>query len=880
MSSPSRYASASGHDALLGSVTGSSRDANLSKRAYLAPVSSSSSNTQPLYSANDGNLSDVDLAPPPPLHDGLPQSNTMSSSSSSGGGGGNRLRNMHSSSSNNNLSSRFVSRPGSRTSMLSTADTFRTASPAFDRRPSITPQLAARSGAASPLILDEPPHPSSRLGAASPSLAVNYLPGKFSTRVFQPDRSQSPAHGGGIFASRSASRLRVPPTLSDGLLQQSGSSTELTLDEENKRQGAVTPLSTAVRRAAAQNPAQAPRLRHSIKRGAGRSAWGPDGGGNAVVGAGDYEDDDGIDLSRSASTRRRLQQRRQAAADGINEAGFQPGEADRRRTSLLQSNLGHFTEIGDTDEEDQEDGGKDGSGNGDGSTGTSGEQAGVKRQKNRRQRSLRRDADKSRRSGKSSSRSSGSEPLFGAFAGSRLAYVLGFHDGDDEMDDHHAEDDHFADVARLQGSRFASSRMTNGKKKKRRAKWNPFKWAMVVANLVLTIYAIAGLIGTLFTWANVWENAATVRVGNRDELILSTVAAGLCLVSAVIGWSGILLNNRTFLAIYTVFLWIAFVFIMAPGYMTFKRRAFNLEGKLNQQWSRRLGVADRLVIQDELNCCGYYSPYVLASASGRCYSRSMLPGCKGRYIRFQRQALEYFYICAFGVVGPHLIIIVIALLCSNNITYRFGKGLTPEEYRLDEVTAELIKEQLLKNPPGLPSPGEASDSDLVSPGKTFREDSYGGLSAEGKHTFDEGGSSITAHAGTDDNSDHRRKSAYAQGLHVRGIFKQPGEEEAHEMQDFGGAGENGPAGAQPASAGGDRTPAPPALNAAHRTATAQDLQVMPLLARHQHQNQAQVLSGRQPHADSVSAPQGRRDDEARLSRGGQSVVDDGVFYAQ
>ncbi|KAE8222845.1 hypothetical protein CF319_g4025 [Tilletia indica] len=819
MSDPQgRHATTTGYDALLRSGTSSNKNG----KDTLNP-----SGRNDLYVNRQfahSNSSDVDLAPPPPIQDGLPQNNNSRNASA------------------NNRS--YASRPGSRTSMLSAADTFRTTASSFDKRPSITPQPHSR--AASPLVFQDPS--SSRHGAASPSLAFNYIPNKFSTRVFQQNRSNSP-NPGGIFASRSASRLRPPGQFPSEHSRSSSGEEDEGQAGQPSRSGAVTPFTTAVQRAAAQNPAQASRLRHSIKRGAGRSAWGPNGGGNAVLGAGDYEDDDGVDLARTASQRRRIRQRK--GADSMNESGFNPGEADKRRTSILHSNLGHFDEGDEAEDEVQLTA-----------------EGGGKRQKNGMQRHMGELAAAKR----NQSKQSGARKATGSLAGSRIAYFLGFHDGDDQD---YQEDDRYVDSTGLQG------RSADRGSRKRRGRWNPFKWVMVLANLVLTLYAFAGLVGTLFTWANIFENAATVRVGNRAELILSTVAASLCLVAALIGWAGILLNNRAFLSVYTVFLWIAFVFIMAPGYMTFKRRMFNLEGKLNQQWSRGLTVDGRLTIQDELNCCGYYSPYVLASASGRCYARSLLPGCKARYMRFQRTALEYFYICAFGVVGPHLIIITVALLCSNHVTYRFGKGLTPEEYRLDEVTAELIKEQLRKQPPEIVTPSGGSDVDY----QPRREDSFG-LSSEKGKVFDENSSTgTTAQAAESGQNYDRRWNGNGNGSIYADAVSKERSEEAHEMKTLGTA--RRPKGSAASSPG-----LPPATGPT-------ELQVMPLLSQ-PHLADARAYSADttatlpdesqplqrheqsgQRTADSYRTTQTRDQYASHDAEGGHgSTVDSELYYAQ
>lgn len=72
----------------------------------------------------------------------------------------------------------------------------------------------------------------------------------------------------------------------------------------------------------------------------------------------------------------------------------------------------------------------------------------------------------------------------------------------------------------------------------------------------------------------------------------------MILLTSLLGFAGIFLNNRTFLAVFTLLLWVDFGLLVAPGYITYKRKTFNLEGKINSQWSRDLGTEGRLRIQD------------------------------------------------------------------------------------------------------------------------------------------------------------------------------------------------------------------------------------------------------------------------------------------
>ncbi|KAJ7767343.1 hypothetical protein B0H16DRAFT_1521894, partial [Mycena metata] len=74
-------------------------------------------------------------------------------------------------------------------------------------------------------------------------------------------------------------------------------------------------------------------------------------------------------------------------------------------------------------------------------------------------------------------------------------------------------------------------------------------------------------------------------------------------------------------------------------YITYKRRTLNLEAK-------ELGAAGRLTIQSVLGCCGYFSPFVEATVSAMCYSRSILPGCEQQSLEFPEKA--------FGLVPVHI----------------------------------------------------------------------------------------------------------------------------------------------------------------------------------------------------------------------------------
>jgi hypothetical protein len=223
---------------------------------------------------------------------------------------------------------------------------------------------------------------------------------------------------------------------------------------------------------------------------------------------------------------------------------------------------------------------------------------------------------------------------------------------------------------------------------------NSFSFSQIILQLML--YSLVALVVCLLTWFDVWEHADVVRVANSTELVLSTVAACVGILTSLIGWAGILLNNRSFLAWYTFLTWITFAFLVIPGYLTYKNRTFNLEGKINAQWSRNFDTASRLRVQNQLHCCGYFNPFVEATVSQTCYSRTILPGCKGPYLVFQRKVLALWYTVVFSLVPAQILVMVAGLLCSNHITYRFGKGMMPEAYRLDMKTMAVIMDNYAK----------------------------------------------------------------------------------------------------------------------------------------------------------------------------------------
>ncbi|KAJ7243802.1 tetraspanin Tsp2 family [Mycena rebaudengoi] len=226
--------------------------------------------------------------------------------------------------------------------------------------------------------------------------------------------------------------------------------------------------------------------------------------------------------------------------------------------------------------------------------------------------------------------------------------------------------------------------------------WTGFKWCLFFSVCTVFAYGTAGLVCALMTWFRTWGQADVMYVADNDVLILITLAASILIFTALVGMTGTLLNSRPILAVYTLLLWPAFAALLVIGYTSYKRSTFSLENKLNLSWSQYYTPLGRLLIQDSLHCCGYYNALHEATPSKRCYPRTMLPGCKGKLYRFESANLELVWSSVFSLVPLHLVNVLVALLCANHITYEFGKGITPEKYRLTSVDVKEDAKKLLK----------------------------------------------------------------------------------------------------------------------------------------------------------------------------------------
>ncbi|KAJ7046466.1 tetraspanin Tsp2 family [Mycena alexandri] len=231
--------------------------------------------------------------------------------------------------------------------------------------------------------------------------------------------------------------------------------------------------------------------------------------------------------------------------------------------------------------------------------------------------------------------------------------------------------------------------------------WTGFKWCLLLSVWTVFVYGAAALVCALMTWFRTWDQADVMTVADNDVLVLITLAGSILVFTSLVGLSGVLLNSRPILAVYTLLLWPAFASLVAIGYLAYKRATFALDHKLNMAWSQYYTPLGRLFIQNALRCCGFYSALHEATPSKRCFPRTALPGCKGKLYRFERANLALVWETVFALVPLHLLNVLVALVCANHVTERFGRGVTPERYRLTRVDVQADAEKIMRmGPPG------------------------------------------------------------------------------------------------------------------------------------------------------------------------------------
>ncbi|RUS14954.1 tetraspanin Tsp2 [Endogone sp. FLAS-F59071] len=219
--------------------------------------------------------------------------------------------------------------------------------------------------------------------------------------------------------------------------------------------------------------------------------------------------------------------------------------------------------------------------------------------------------------------------------------------------------------------------------------WTPHKWFLLTANTLLLLYSLFLIVVSLVTYLGLWKFAAVTMITEMVTLNILFSAGLSCLITSIIGYIGIMLNNRAILTIYNLLLWPCFVNIAAIGYFAYRGILPSTPSVLYQRhsraWHHFMSPRDRLVIQSYLHCCGYREFVDLPERSGQCFPRTIMPSCRHKLYDLTVSTMQVVYIGAFSIIPAHIFVIAMALLCSRHVDRRFGKGLPPKIYRVENV---------------------------------------------------------------------------------------------------------------------------------------------------------------------------------------------------
>ncbi|KAF9977967.1 hypothetical protein BGZ73_004250 [Actinomortierella ambigua] len=198
-------------------------------------------------------------------------------------------------------------------------------------------------------------------------------------------------------------------------------------------------------------------------------------------------------------------------------------------------------------------------------------------------------------------------------------------------------------------------------------RWTRSKWVLIFTVVVLMAYSIAGLVFAVGFLTKQIEHSVLVLEFHSNLIYLCLAGSVIGIVTGIIGAVGVWRENRVWLSVYNLLLWIVFVLFTAIGYVAFLRAKEFLRASIQNEWNYEYTRQQRLLVQRELKCCGYNSPTSGAAYDLRCFPGTVLPGCHSKYNKFENNTLKDFWMASFALVPVELFVMLAALLCSNHV---------------------------------------------------------------------------------------------------------------------------------------------------------------------------------------------------------------------
>ncbi|GAN10921.1 conserved hypothetical protein [Mucor ambiguus] len=217
-------------------------------------------------------------------------------------------------------------------------------------------------------------------------------------------------------------------------------------------------------------------------------------------------------------------------------------------------------------------------------------------------------------------------------------------------------------------------------------RWTWYKIWLILMNTLLFVYGLITLILGLCTYFKRKSSVALRQSTQAHSYLVVYQRALVFLIgeATIVNWfTAIILNNRPLLAVYNLLMWPCLGMIAAIGYTAYRKSKWNIEGKLSYQWHYQLDSLGRANIQANLHCCGYKTFADYHERSNKCYPRTLYPGCKYKYQNLTMDSLRITWTVAFSMIPVHLLVLFSALMCSNHVNDKFGKGLPPKLYHID-----------------------------------------------------------------------------------------------------------------------------------------------------------------------------------------------------
>ncbi|KAF9958691.1 hypothetical protein BGZ70_009113 [Mortierella alpina] len=198
-------------------------------------------------------------------------------------------------------------------------------------------------------------------------------------------------------------------------------------------------------------------------------------------------------------------------------------------------------------------------------------------------------------------------------------------------------------------------------------RWTKSKWVLLMSAIILLGYSCAVFAVSLGYMLEKFDLAPVIMEFHGNLVRLSLAGSAFGIVCAFIGLIGVITESRVWLSWYTTLLWPSFALYISVGYIAFRRAKAHLRDHVGKEWEHLYTRDQRLIVQQNLKCCGYNDWSHHGAYDLRCFPKINLPGCVHKYNKHEESVLTNFWTIAFSIAPLHLFVMISALLCSNHV---------------------------------------------------------------------------------------------------------------------------------------------------------------------------------------------------------------------